>query len=615
MFSLVSVIGPGERVSLSTFAVHFLQDKKRPIRIAIDISIWLFQIQASKGGLNPELRTLLFRLTRLTSLPIHPLFVYDGKDRPHLKRGKVVRGTSGGILERQSQRLLDAFNLPWHRAPGEAEAECSLLQRAGIVDAVMTEDIDAVMFGSEVTLLNFSKEASGSAAATHVSVYRTRSENGHPPNVQMDRQAMILFALLSGGDYIPAGVPKCGTKLAGEIVAAGFGKRLMAIFRSDGEDQESKLAEWRQQLEDELHTNSSGFFKTKHKAITIPKTFPDKRVLLAYAIPVVSNISELRALREATTWSHVIDAEKVRTFTQEVLGWELASGSMTLTNLLGPPLLTQRMLLQRPLFTLLDHDEDTNVPIICNEKKASDDDGYDEVRVEFLPVKVVGFTINEQKIPETEKNASNTSNDGEHLEETINDEAAPSQSTNQQVRTVSFDPKQRKRIWVPQLLAELGMTDIMQEYRTKQAAKQEAQRKAAEEKVLRSEARKAKKYAKKVLDPSMKEGSILKYTRVIKSGTMAMHKSPSKKPESSVAPRNSVLSSSQTDSFSGSSIFNSSQDPINATQTSDQQDGPITDYTSQKKPLKTSEQSSRDGPHTSDIEAAFDSDYNYEGMT
>jgi hypothetical protein len=42
-------IGPGKRVALSKLALEKFEETGRPLRIAIDTSIWLFQIQASKG--------------------------------------------------------------------------------------------------------------------------------------------------------------------------------------------------------------------------------------------------------------------------------------------------------------------------------------------------------------------------------------------------------------------------------------------------------------------------------------------------------------------------------------------------------------------------------------
>ena len=49
LIQLYKEIGPGKRVALSKLAVEKFEETGRPLRIAIDTSIWLFQIQASKG--------------------------------------------------------------------------------------------------------------------------------------------------------------------------------------------------------------------------------------------------------------------------------------------------------------------------------------------------------------------------------------------------------------------------------------------------------------------------------------------------------------------------------------------------------------------------------------
>lgn len=51
-------IGPGRRVALSKLALEKFEETGRPLRIAIDTSIWLFQIQASKGMFATGLRML-----------------------------------------------------------------------------------------------------------------------------------------------------------------------------------------------------------------------------------------------------------------------------------------------------------------------------------------------------------------------------------------------------------------------------------------------------------------------------------------------------------------------------------------------------------------------------
>ena len=42
-------IGAGERISLCKLAVDHLEQTGQPFRLAIDISIWQYQVQAAKG--------------------------------------------------------------------------------------------------------------------------------------------------------------------------------------------------------------------------------------------------------------------------------------------------------------------------------------------------------------------------------------------------------------------------------------------------------------------------------------------------------------------------------------------------------------------------------------
>ena len=48
--------------------------------------------------------------------------------------------------------MLDHMGVTWHKAPGEAEAECVELETLGIVECVWTEDADALMFGAKAVL-------------------------------------------------------------------------------------------------------------------------------------------------------------------------------------------------------------------------------------------------------------------------------------------------------------------------------------------------------------------------------------------------------------------------------------------------------------------------------
>jgi Holliday junction resolvase YEN1 len=49
LIRIYAEIGPGERIALSKLAVEHYENYGRPLRVAIDISIWQFQIQAGQG--------------------------------------------------------------------------------------------------------------------------------------------------------------------------------------------------------------------------------------------------------------------------------------------------------------------------------------------------------------------------------------------------------------------------------------------------------------------------------------------------------------------------------------------------------------------------------------
>lgn len=89
---------------------------------------------------------MFYRICRLLTLNVQLMFVFDGPGRPW-KRG----GRGGGKIDFEKRKilknLLRSFGIPYHEAPGEAEAECARLQQLGVVDAVFSQDSDTLMFG------------------------------------------------------------------------------------------------------------------------------------------------------------------------------------------------------------------------------------------------------------------------------------------------------------------------------------------------------------------------------------------------------------------------------------------------------------------------------------
>jgi holliday junction resolvase YEN1 len=221
------------------------------------------------------------------------------------------------------KQLLKLFGFPFIVARGEAEAEAALLQREGIVDAVFSEDVDTLMFGCGLTMRNWSSEGSrGNKTPTHVTIYDASKIAAGPSG--LDREGMVLVALMSGGDYIPEGVPGCGIKVACEAARAGFGKSLLSIPKTDTVG----FRTWRDSLAHELRTNASKFFRVKHNALQLPEAFPNQEVLGYYAQPMVSSAERIQKLRNEIQWDGLIDIAGLRAFVADAFEWRYRPGAV-----------------------------------------------------------------------------------------------------------------------------------------------------------------------------------------------------------------------------------------------------------------------------------------------
>ena len=499
---LLSHIGKGERIALSKLAVEHLERTGRPYRIAIDAAIWNFQNQAGQGGANPALRTLFYRLLKLLALPIHPVFVYDGRNKPLTKRNKTVHHYGTSIPNEQSKNLVAAFRFPHHTAPGEAEAECALLQRRGVVDAVMSQDVDTLAFGATATLRNWSKEGSrGNKTATHINVLRAtevKSRTG------LDPEGMVLVALLSGGDYNTDGVAGIGPGLALEIAKAGFGAELLVQEQKDDKDG---LHEWRERLQYELESNESGYFKRRHKTVKIPEDFPDRIIVGYYTTPAVSTTDQLETLRQnlEDVWDTEIDIPALREYVAQKFEWLYNSGARKLVRNLAPALLAHRLRRGIEVASVTSMDQ------IKERRTHFVNDGMPELRVEVVPANVLGLDLEAEEdnpayLEETEVDAEEVpaTEDVEDAQDeasigvpsSIQETASPSKGR----KRPPWNPYLPEKMWIPETILKLGVPALVEAWEQKQRDIMADPRKFA--------ARKCSKTKTKPVKGGMKAGAL-----------------------------------------------------------------------------------------------------------
>lgn len=460
--SIYGEIGPGERIAFSKLVVEKLEKTGTPFRIAIDVSIWQFQTQAGQGGSNPAIRTFYYRLLRLLSISVQPVFIFDGPNKPPFKRGKKTHAGGARVSDMLTKQMLTLFGFPFYRAPGEAEAECAFIQRAGIVDAVLSEDVDTLMFGCGVTLRNWSSEGTrGNKAPTHVSVYDAKATKEGKSG--LDREGMVLVALMSGGDYTE-GIPGCGIKLACQAARAGYGKSLCRILRDDTEAMDA----WRSDLKHEIETNQSKHFRTKHASLDIDANWPDKRILRYYTHPVVSSAARLERLKEELVWDAQIDIPGLRQFVADAFDWTNKAGVIKFIRGIAPVLLVHKLLLRRNRrdsgygdIVLTAMNEMELVRSIAAERRHFSTDASRELRLVYMPIDIVGLNLDEEHDDEQDYDRDGLAPLGEDdlVEGYVSEDGekigrGPSQ----------YDPKKLDKVWVSATIARIGIPLKVEDY-------------------------------------------------------------------------------------------------------------------------------------------------------
>ncbi|KAG6809715.1 hypothetical protein H0H92_015036 [Tricholoma furcatifolium] len=308
-------------------------DGVRGFRIGIDASIWFFHAEYGKEGENPVLRTLFFRCATLMKSPFLPLFVFDGPLRPEWKRGKKINRTGSKLIPGM-KAIVESFGFEWRTAPGEAEAELAYLNRIGVIDGILSDDVDNFLFGATTVIRNPSNNLSGNRAnpvlnaagkddKNHTKVYRIEDITSHP-DILLTRGGMILIGLLSGGDYNQGGLNRCGTVTAHGLAKCGFGDTLFqAANNMDRQQLEIFLVAWRHELCHELRTNSQGHIGRKQAALanSVPTDFPNIDILLSYTNPITSESKGRADYYSNLTWSKEPDLGRLAATCEFYFEW------------------------------------------------------------------------------------------------------------------------------------------------------------------------------------------------------------------------------------------------------------------------------------------------------
>ena len=220
-------------------------------KIAIDASMCIYQflvaVRAEGQSLSwgdsttSHISGIFYRSIRWIENGIIPVFVFDGippEEKIHefekrTKRRQDINAKLQDAIERQDQVLVSKYdrmnvkmekshieecqktlrllNIPYVIAPSEAEAYCAWLCKSKFVDAVATEDMDSLCFGSPLLLRNFNTALSQKLLVEEYNLHKILE------GLQFTMEQFVDLCILLGCDY-SATIRGVGMKRAFEYI-------------------------------------------------------------------------------------------------------------------------------------------------------------------------------------------------------------------------------------------------------------------------------------------------------------------------------------------------------------------------------------------------------------
>lgn len=191
--------------------------------LAVDTSIWICEALTSTAlssfHSDPVLYLIYQRTTKLLKRGLGLIFVLEGDRRVSNDNGgqelkKRRSGSQFFAATTRCETLLRMLGVPVVRAEANGEALCSLLNIEGIVQGVISNDSDCLLFGSKTIYKNFTLENLEHRTVMRYDADRLRvAVDGSNRSITLSREDLVAFALLTGSD-MTTGISNVGHKKA-----------------------------------------------------------------------------------------------------------------------------------------------------------------------------------------------------------------------------------------------------------------------------------------------------------------------------------------------------------------------------------------------------------------
>jgi len=245
--SLTKLIKENAGDSIQTKKLYQLSGKK----VAIDISIFIYQylmnvrnnndlLKNDEGKVTSHISGIFYKTVNYLSLGIEPIYVFDGKPPENKydlikERNKKAKDAKEKLRTSSNEKdiikyeklsvrmnkthiedikiLLNLMGVKYIQEEiGEAEAIASELCKIGYVDYVVTEDMDALVYGCPRMIRNnIDKSIKGKDIITEISLDKIIN------SLNLTHEKFIELCVLCGCDYCE-NIPKIGNVKALKII-------------------------------------------------------------------------------------------------------------------------------------------------------------------------------------------------------------------------------------------------------------------------------------------------------------------------------------------------------------------------------------------------------------
>ncbi|VDN01466.1 unnamed protein product [Thelazia callipaeda] len=222
-------------------------------KVAVDASMCLYQfliavrqdgsqLQTETGETTSHLLGMFYRTIRMIDNGIKPVYVFDGKP-PKMKASELEKRTErraeaekqrddaaelGDVnlvnkfdrrlvkvskeQNEEAKRLIKLMGVPVVTAPCEAEAQCAALAKSGKVFGTVSEDMDALTFGSPILLRQMIASEAKKLPVKELNLKKVLKD------FEMNMEQFVDLCILLGCDYTST-IRGIGPKKAFEMIS------------------------------------------------------------------------------------------------------------------------------------------------------------------------------------------------------------------------------------------------------------------------------------------------------------------------------------------------------------------------------------------------------------